>query len=535
MVGLRWCWGALRRYALWCLAIVGAVLLPYCAALIGTPAGAFFRGSLRPSIDEGVYLSAVRMGAAGDWLWHDPFAVHSPPPLVMHFTYILAGHLGALLHAAPRTAFMLYHPVAVLLLAFATWRMVCSIQDPSARRWALAFALCTSNFLWLDALLALIDRAPVGLARLEHETVSAFSLGMISGHDAVGVAGHCLALAGVLHVLRDQGRRLYWQHVLLGMLGTLLVGLAYPVYLPLTLAVIGIFFIWWALREVPREVRSKAIPRVLAACSAIAAPGIACSLYYYVLFDGSVWAVFKGQSQVSLAERLLDWGLLLPLGIWGWRRAPRAVRPLATMLALWSLCAVVGSTLNVYQGSRLGIALTLPLGGLFALGLTGRAAATKRRWLAVLGFSLLCQYAFLLPTLLVGSQTYLYDSAPQEQALQWLARHTTPSDVVLAPLFFGNVVPERLNVHVVAGEYYQTYDFSLRYPQLQTFYGATSTTAARLSALHATCATLVVYDGSDTFEGPFDPRGLPGLRTVFVSGDVAILRVLPAPPAGAST
>ncbi len=114
----------LRRFvpALWCSAIFLAVLVPYVAAIQGAPAGSFFRGgSLRPSEDEAQYLSAVRFGAAGDWLWHDPFAVHSPGPILMYPTYLFWGHLGALLHIDVRASYILGNAFYVLVLYDAIW------------------------------------------------------------------------------------------------------------------------------------------------------------------------------------------------------------------------------------------------------------------------------------------------------------------------------------------------------------------------------------------------------------------------------
>ncbi|HWE63716.1 MAG TPA: hypothetical protein VHB98_18535, partial [Chloroflexota bacterium] len=70
-----------------------------------------------------------------------------------------------------------------------------------------------------------------------------------------------------------------------------------------------------------------------------------------------------------------------------------------------------------------------------------------------------------------------------------------------------------------------TFDMPLRERQLQVFYGARAPVTARLAALRATRATFVVYDAYYGEDGPFDPRGLPGLRTVVVASGTAVLRV----------
>jgi hypothetical protein len=390
----------------------------------------------------------------------------------------------------------------------------------------MAFAFCTSGFYWLDGLLDAIGKAPVSLTRMGMENLSGFSLGLIMAHQAVGIAGHVMALTALLVGLSMQHPHRSW-YVLYGAAGTLLTGFAAPVFLPLTLLVMALFVIWWVVRAAPRNQRLSALRRGILVGGAIGAPGVPFALYYYALFNQSMWKGFQHLSPLNPLEGLLTWGLLLPLAVWGWRAAPPSLRPLATILALWCVCAVCCTVLNFYQGSRLTTGVTLPIGGLFAIGLMRYSSTVRRHWLEALSVSVVCQYLFLLTALLNGNATHLYNNAAQEAALQWLARHGSPRDVVLAPFFFGNVVTEASRVRVVAGGYDQTGDFAVRYPQLQTFFGASSTTASRLRALRATSATLVVYDGHDPYEGPFDPRVLPGLRTVFARGDVAILRVPP--------
>ena len=515
------------RALAWPLALVIATLIPYLAALIGVPSGDYFRGSLRPSTDEAVYLTAVRLGAAGDWLWHDPFVVHSPAPVLMYPTYVLAGHAGALLGMAPRTVFIAYHVAAILLLAFSIWCLARIFLDNRRRAWFVAFALCTANLLWLDAVLAVVGRAPVRLSPLEHETVSGFSMALISGHYAVGFAGHVAALTGVVGFLYDRPA-LRLCYFTCGVTGMVVLGLAGPVYLPLTLGTLVLFSAWhvWHDAQLSGHVLQR-IRHVAIVCGAIAAPGLAFALYYYALLDHGVWAGLWQLGRESTIGSLFDWGFLLPAAAWGWYAAPSETRPLKVLLGLWCAIAAGGWVLNLYQSTRLTDGITIPLGGLICLGTLRLATTARRRVFFIAGFSLVCQYLFLLSGLLQGNSASLYDTAGEEQAIQWLAHNAQPADVVLAPYLFGNVIPEGSAVHVVAGQNSQTYDLSIRYGQLTTFYGAASTVAQRLDVLRRTGATLVAYDGNDLAEGPYDPRGLPALRLVFAVGNVALLRVAP--------
>jgi hypothetical protein len=224
---------------------------------------------------------------------------------------------------------------------------------------------------------------------------------------------------------------------------------------------------------------------------------------------------------------LLQWGAVLPLGAWGWYAAPARARPLAHLLALWCCCAVGGMLLPFWQGFRFSTGLTTMVGALFALGVlsTGWSLRLRARvWLFV-SLGALIHVLFTLSVLAAGRAPYLYRSAGEEHAMRWLGAHTSVHDVVLAPLGFSNSLASFAAARIVEGHEFLTFDMRLRERQSRVFYGATGSTTGRLAALRATGATYVVYDTHDAEDGPFDPRGLPGLRTVFVSGGVAVLLV----------
>jgi hypothetical protein len=512
------------------LALMALILLPYMVAIHAESAGSSFYGSLRPSTDESLYLTAVRLGRAGDWLWHDPYAVTSPPPILMYPLYLLAGHLGALLGLSARASFILTHPVAELILLGSVW-MLARLQLPRAqRRLFLAFAFCTGSLYWLDALLAAFGRAPVILTRMGMQHVSGFSLGFIVAHEAVGIAGHVAALTGLLGVLGSDRAVVRWRFALYGSAGMTMVGLTFPMIVPLTLIVL-LLYTGWTLFGTRRPHGARACLGVLLPLGAIALPGCAFALYYEWVFQQPMWRQFQQIGALNPIEALLTWGALLPLAWWGWRRAAPTARPLADVLWLWCVCAAIGTWLNFMQGSRLPTGLLLPIGALVGLGLSQRsmAPASRRRWLLALSLGLVCQYLFLLTALLGGNAPHLYVTAARERALIWLAQHTTARDVILAPYAFGNIVPTAARAHVVEGDYDHTWDYAVRRVQVQRFYGSATAMAAREQTLRATRADYVIYDGQDADDGPFDPSHLPGLRVAYAAGGVTVLRVMPRP------
>jgi hypothetical protein len=259
--------------------------------------------------------------------------------------------------------------------------------------------------------------------------------------------------------------------------------------LPITVVTAGLIALRWVYTEGRNHAVARASLQAIVSVGTILLPALLAAAYYFWQLRYGAWSGGSistfGESR-PVAESLLQWGVTLPLGLWGWRKAPPAARPLADALALWCCCAVAGMLLPFWQGFRFSTGLTTMVGALFALGVLH--TVVDGRWrvrillLASLGATV--HFIFLLSVLLPGDAQSLYVTAQQEQATQWLAAHTTERDVVLAPLGFSN----------------------------------------RLPVLTDTTADYIVYDSGDTEDGTFDPRTLPALRTAFANGQVTILK-----------
>jgi hypothetical protein len=185
---------------------------------------------------------------------------------------------------------------------------------------------------------------------------------------------------------------------------------------------------------------------------------------------------------------------------------------------------VVGSLLPLWQGDRLTVGITVPLGGLFALGLLGIEARwfENRRWLLLLGAGVGCHYLFLCTALLAGASPTLYAAGEENRAAVWIAAHRAGA-VVMAPFGFANTLPIVAPVRVVAGHGYQTIDLTARRRQLAIVYGAGYSPAVRLRVARESGATLLVFDRLDRESGPFFARTLPGARTVYDSPAMVVL------------
>jgi hypothetical protein len=496
--------------ALIVLILVLVIIGPYVIAVHGVPQGFVFRGTLEPSGDESQYLAAVRMGINGAWLWHDPYMAHTPPAILMYPMYLLAGHTAGLVGLDVIGGFAFAHILAGFVLLSVLWRAGSLYFKSSRLAWFLAFSMLSGGLYWLVALLVAWNVSPVPLSHAGTPWLSGFTSVVMGAHEPLGVAGQIMAFIGLLRASTSRG----WvtaAEIAYGAAGTAIIGLTFPVLLPLTFVVLGLFTLWLIVQARDDVARVQVIQRHLLLVLLIAIPGLLFSAYYYRVFSDGVWSAgkFTTVSGSPFVENVVIWGILLPVAAWGWRNAAPQYRPLATVLALWVCCALAGSQLPFWQGQRYVADLNICSGALFALGVLSkdRTMRVRRRWLVILGLGPIIQYLFLLTSLSGGNSAFLYSHKAEYDAIRWLGTQTRAGDVVFTPFGLGNIVPVASNMHVVAGHSFQTIDLAAALRQLNAFYGP---------------RRFVIFDRWDAENGGFDPRTLPGLRAVFSEEDVTV-------------
>jgi|GEM_PF-1379113 len=540
-------------------ALAALIVLPFLLGALRAPPGQLFGGTLKALGDEGVYMAAVRQGSVGNWLWHDPYMVAPPPPILMYPTYIAFGHLGALLRLSVAATYAAMHAAAGLVLFGTLWQLASRALPRRDVPWFVAFALGAGGLYWLDAALGLGGNAPASLPWMGMPQLSGLTSALMGAHETLGTAGQLIVLAALLDLRREQ-IGLPWRAVLGGALGTLLVGLTLPMLLPITVGVAGLPVLWRALRTPPatpagylvpsapprqdhlppphgsargsapaRGIVSRLLGAGLLPVAALLIPGLLVAAYYYWQLSFGGWAAsgLRYSGSRPLLEELLQWGVLVPLGVWGWRYASPATRPLAGLLALWCGCALAGLWLPFWQGFRFSTGLNTMLGALFALGLSGiRVRGRPRtRLLLLVSLGTLTHLLFVLSVLLPGRATQLYVPQGRVDAMRWLGTHARSGDLVLAPLAFSNQLGALAPTRMATGHVFLTFDMPVRERQLRILYGTDQPEAARLQVVRATAARYVVYDSQDAEEGTFDPRSLPGLRIAYANAECAVLRV----------
>src|SRR5207248_2858938 len=128
--------------------VAAASLLPYLLAYLWTPPGHHFARLFSIADDAATYLSKLRQGAAGSWLWADPYTSEAHGGVFLFSFYLLFGHLAALLHLPLIATYHLARISGTVALVFAVDRL-CRRLIPGQRNLGLVLVLLGSGLGFL--------------------------------------------------------------------------------------------------------------------------------------------------------------------------------------------------------------------------------------------------------------------------------------------------------------------------------------------------------------------------------------------------
>src|SRR5690606_21870781 len=140
----------LKSLPVWSLLVL-LLTLPYLVAWLSTADGMVFSGALLNPDDMSVYVSAMRQGAAGNWLYHFPYSPEPWQPRLMLLLYLLLGKVTALV-ATPTVLWL--HFWRVVLSIVTVWALIVWLRAlfPRQRRWqqtAFVLLLFGNGVGWL--------------------------------------------------------------------------------------------------------------------------------------------------------------------------------------------------------------------------------------------------------------------------------------------------------------------------------------------------------------------------------------------------
>ncbi|MBN1954970.1 MAG: hypothetical protein JW900_07950 [Anaerolineae bacterium] len=453
-----------RWVAVFALAIVMALWLPYLVAWLATPPDAHFTGLVYNPLDGHSYIAKMQLGAAGSWRFQLTYTHEAHAGAPVYLFYLLLGHLvrwTGLPHLA------VYHGVRTagsIAFLFGLYRLVAHLGETVRQRRLLVLLVTLGAGLgWLIA--------PLGRETPDLWVVEAypFAAALTNAHFPVAMA--LLAWAAHWGLRADADHRAG-----LAMVGAMVLLSAIQPFALVPLAG-GLGGAWLA-----RILRTRRVPwRGIIWAGLAVLLALPYSIYaLWALQADPLLAAWSAQNQTPsppLWDWLLGWGLVGPLALAGTIGAFRRRKDADGLLLGWLLATVVGLALPIDLARRLSLGLGIALGSLAGLGWEHLA----RRWrgrLRSLSTVLLVALAALTPLFLlllgvgaaVGEYPLLYLSDGEWEAMAWLRDHVPHHAVVLCAPETGMFIPAWAGQRVVYGHPFETVDAARRETQVKQYW-----------------------------------------------------------------
>jgi hypothetical protein len=518
------------RFALVFAAAIAALsLLPYLLAYLWTPPGHHFAGFFFIADDATTYLAKMREGAAGSWLWNDPYTSEPHGGVFLFGFYLLFGHLAALLHLPMIAAYHLAGITGAMALVLAAERLCRRLLPPERANLGLVLVVLGTGagFLAQVAGNPAIFGSRIEALDLHLPELSGWYSILAIPHFAWATALIIAALLGLLRIMEAPG----WRPLALTALALIALTAIHPQMIP----VLGL--IWVAYRALLMFWGLRPSWRALAAEAAAFAATLPLLAYnaWVLLHDPTIaeWAHqwrHQAPGPVSLAVSL---GLPLLLAIVGmsvaWRRRDQGLALLVVWPPLVVALLYLPNLANIQR--RLLDALFVPIGILAAVGLTSLTARLRRaraRRIQVILVTVCCLSSAIVLSIALRfasgafAEAYMNDDA--WQAMQWLSSHHDAGDRVLSAPGPGQLLPAWSGVPVYVGHYSETLDYFQKIRNVGTVLSPDEPDSARQTFLAANRLTLL-YWGPDEVATGFNPDDHTYFHLVYRHGAVTIYRV----------
>jgi hypothetical protein len=458
------------------LVIFGILLIgivPFLVAWGLTPPDKVFSGALINQDDMSVYLSAIRQGMAGKWIFNFTFSPESLQPRLTYPVYMLLGQVIGIIGGNPLIWFhALYYWVRVVFPRKETTQTIALIllAFGSGLGWIL------TPFIPVDSLL---------LADINFPEWSLATALLNSPHFILGIGLEAL-LVGIL--IQIQQVEVWKKLILMGVLSAISIGLDHPFHIPTLGLVIGVYLVWVAIRE-------KQIPwKNWLSTLLIIAPFLLYLVYYgMTALTDPLWETSHVQNNVIepppplgliIGSGLL--GLFAVLGIKDWFHQNRT-----PLIPIW---AVVNS-LIIYSpvpfSGRFILGLFIAITTLAAFSLEEVILPKLRESAFFTRFSQLSPTPYeslrrifiiltipstLLVTLWVIRNATttrdfpLYYPVEEIQAADWLAENINEEDLILAYYPMGNYLPRSIPGKVFLGHLNLTIELDNKLEDIEKFW-----------------------------------------------------------------
>ncbi len=438
----------MRRKVFWTVTFVFLVILtlPYLLAWAAAGSDWVFVGFLINPSDGNSYLAKMQQGAAGEWLFHLPFAAEPGEGSFLFVFYLMLGHIARILHAP---LWLVFHAARLAAAAALALTLRCFVERYHEKTTAggleFTFGLCLfgAGLGWLASL------AGAFTADMWVAEAFPFFSALVNPHFPFG-----LALLLILIQKAEQVGSFGESAAAAGLSVALALIMPFGVVVLCTIQAIGMF---------ARLVFRQGIPwfGVLASC---VPGGLALVGQYLQVLSHPELAQWH-QQNVTLSPPAWDVLVsfspaLILAGMSIWRRRKNLSDLAMGPLVIWVAAGILLSILPFNLQRRFLLGLYIPLALLAGETAAQLAERKKTRWIhnSVMITSILTPVLILLASILGAYQhpPELYLQTREFAAMQWMAANTPDDSVILASEEIGMILPGQTGRRVVYGHPFET-------------------------------------------------------------------------------
>ena len=451
------------------------VILPEWITWAMEPEDLVFNGVFINITDFNVYLSAIRQGSEGRWLFQNQFTPDQFPVYFAFFPYIIMGKLLAVFGGTPFFWYQFLRVASFLLVIFSFIYFLKTIfpNNLQLQKTSFTMLLFSSGIGWL--MLIWFKELTLFTPDLSVPEWSLITISYSPPHFLLEIAIESFYFASLIKYFNIKESTQLPNIFLAG----IAISLTYPYRIPVIGLVLAIFLIGLT-------VDNKKIPwKFTIKLGAVSIPML-IALYYYGFYlpQNPNYNQYISNNEIippPLVGTMIGLGFLLPLVIFGlgrWWKNKKNMR----IIVIWLISNLIAIYLPLKFSGRLIIGLFIPVVILAAYGLEIAVIPfLKKKWKfsnrmarsTILILTMPSTLLFVVFSFLV-SNTYqifpYFNRVEDVAAAQWLAETSTDEDLILASFPVNNLLPRYANGHVFHGHFDLTINIEDRFETMEVFW-----------------------------------------------------------------
>jgi hypothetical protein len=523
-----------RAFIIWAVVALLWANLPYLVGYFSSTPQNQFGGFFLYEQDGYSYLAKMRQGAQGAWDFHLPYTSedeYQTGGFVYPF-YLLLGKLAPLGLSYP----LLYHGARLLsslLLLIVLARFVARfIRDQRWQIWTWWLLLFSGG--WGLLVSTLFNQRYVAYELIAPDAF-VFSILYGTPHVMLGFALFLVWIGYMLDTLSAAAdthpiRGWPWHRILIANLLGLLTALSREAYGPAFAGIFGAYLV--ALLIQRRQVPWREAILVTLSCVGAGLYGAYLVSAFRTIPGLAAWAQQNEFTSPDLVDFLVGFAPLIVLAVAAFTPPPpplslkrRGGKGEGLFLIAWLIAAPLMAYLPLAVSRRMIVGWQIPLCifGAYALLRLIDSTVPLRRTIALGALALSAVSTLVIISLglvfVSAPQPPLYQTRDQLAALDWLGRHASERDVVLADWRFGNLMPIYADARVFVGHPIETIGFQAKNAAVDRFFNPSMSETDRQKLIDRWQITLVVASA--------DQLAPPRSQIVFRHGPLNIFQITP--------